>query len=113
MAGERRDDHAVARLADDGVEHAADLSFRRDEARHLGVGGVDEEQVHALVAEAGEPGEVGEPAVERKLIELDVAGVQHDAGGGADRDRDRVRDGVVDREVLALEGPVLGPLSPR
>ena len=31
----------------------------------LGVGGVDEEQVDALVAEPGEPGEVGEPPVER------------------------------------------------
>ena len=31
-------------------------------------------------AEPGEPGQVGEPAVERQLVHLEVAGVQHHAG---------------------------------
>ncbi len=85
------------------VEHRADLALGDHEAGHLGVGGVDQEQVHALVAEPGEAGQVGEPAVERQLVELDVAGVQHQPGRGADGDRERVRDRVVDREVLAVE----------
>ena len=51
VTGERRDDDPLLRLADDGVEHSADLPFRRDESGHLGIGGVDQEEVHALVTE--------------------------------------------------------------
>ena len=42
-----------------------------------------------------------------QLVHLEVAGVQHQPGRGADRDRQRVRDRVVDRDELALEGPDL------
>ena len=84
-----------------------------DEPGHLGVGGVDQEQVDALVAEPGEPAEVGQPAVERQLVELDVAGVQHQAGRRADADRERVRDGVVDREVLAGRTARAAAVRPR
>ena len=79
---------------------------------HLGVGGVDQEQVDALVAEPGEPGQVGEPAVERQLVELDVAGVQHQPGRRADGDRERVRDRVVDREELAVPRARAAAASP-
>ena len=72
---------------------------------HLGVGGVGEEQVDALLAEPGERAQVGDPAVERELVHLEVAGVQHQAGAGADRDRERVGDGVVDRDELEVERP--------
>ena len=50
------------------------------EAGDLGVGRVGEEQVDALLAEPGERAQVGEPAVERQLVHLEVAGVQHHAG---------------------------------
>ena len=85
------------------VQHRPDLPLGRDEPGHLGVGRVHQEQVDTLVAELGEPAEVGEPAVQRQLIELDVAGVQHGAGRCADADRQRVRDRVVDREELQVE----------
>ena len=52
-------------------------------------------------AEPGEAAEVGEPAVQRQLVHLEVAGVQDQAGAGPDRHRERVRDRVVDREELA------------
>ena len=39
---------------EDAVEHRADVALGRDEAGHLGVGGVDQEQVDALLAEPGE-----------------------------------------------------------
>ena len=55
--------------------------------------------------------QVGEPAVERQLVHLEVAGVQHEAGGRADRDRQRVGDRVVDREELAVERPELLPVA--
>ena len=90
VAGERRHDHPLAGLADDLVEHATDLPFGGDEAGDLGIGGIDEEQVDALVAEPTEPGEIGEPAVERELVQFDVAGVQCQTRTGADGDGDGI-----------------------
>ena len=77
----------------------------------LGVGGVGEEQVDALLAEPGERAQVGDPAVERQLVHLEVAGVQHHAGAGADRDGERVGDGVVDRDELEVEGTEADPVA--
>ena len=82
-----------------------DLPLRGDEAGDLGVGRVRQQQVDPGRAEAGEAGQVGEAAVQRQLVHLEVAGVQHGAGRRLDRHRERVRDGVVDREELALERP--------
>ena len=69
----------------------------------LGVGGVGEEEVDALLAQPRERAQVGDPAVERQLVHLEVAGVQHQAGAGADRDRQGVGDRVVDRDELEVE----------
>ena len=63
-------------LVEDPVEHRADVLLGGGEARHLGVGGVGQEQVDALLAEPGERAQVGDPAVERQLVHLEVAGVQ-------------------------------------
>ena len=81
------------------------------EAGHLGVGRVDQEQVHALLAQPGEGPQVGDPLVERELVHLEVAGVQHQAPAGPDRHRQAVRDRVVDRDELAVEGPEPLPAS--
>ena len=59
------------------MQRRADLTLRRPDAGDLGVGGVAEEEVDTGVAESRHPGQVGGPAVGRKLIEFDVAGVQH------------------------------------
>ena len=90
-------------LAEDLVEHRRDLALGGHHAGHLGVGRVGHQQVDALGAEPGEAGQVGEPAVQRQLVHLEVAGVQHHAGRGPDGHRERVGDGVVDREELAVE----------
>jgi hypothetical protein len=81
------------------------------EAGDLGVRGVDKEQVHALLAQAGERTQVGDAAVEGELVHLEVAGVQHEPGRGADGDRQAVRDRVVHRDELAVEGAELLPLA--
>ena len=70
---------------------------------HLGVGGVGEEEVDALLPQPREGPQVGEPAVERQLVHLEVAGVQQRAARGAHRDGERVGDRVVDRDELAVE----------
>ena len=80
------------RLANTRSQRGRDLALAGDEAGHLGVGGVGQQQVDALLAEPGERGQVGEPAVQRQLVHLEVAGVQHGAGGGPDRRR-RARPG--------------------
>jgi len=110
VAGEAGHDHPALGVVEDALQHRPDLPLGNDEPGHVGVGGVDQEQVDALVAEPGEAGQVGQPAVQRQLVELDVAGVQHQTGGRADGHRERVRDGVVHREVLAVELAVPGAL---
>ena len=82
------------------------------EAGHLGVGRVDQEQVDALVAEAGEAAQVGDPLVERELVHLEVARVQDQAGAGADRDGEAVGDRVVDGEELEVERARASSSSP-
>ena len=99
-------DHPALGAADQPVQVGADLAFRRADAGNLGVGRIAQEQIHPGVAEPRHAGKVGGAAVQRQLVELDVTGVQDGARSGVDRDRQGVRDGVVDREVLALEDPV-------
>ena len=60
----------------------------------LGVRRVAEQQVDAAVAELGELADVGAQAVDRRVVELPVAGVEDAAGGGLDADPDRVGDRV-------------------
>src|SRR6187431_1582701 len=47
-------------------------------------------------AESRERAQIGQPAVEGKLVHLEVARDQNGAGGRADGDSQRIRDGVVD-----------------
>ena len=80
-----------------------DLALGRREAGDLGVRGVGEEEVDALLPSRAKARRSVSPAVERQLVHLEVAGVQQGAAGGAHRDGERVRDRVVDRDELAVE----------
>ena len=108
IGGEARDDDPAFGAADQPVQRRADLAFRRSDARDLGIRRVAQEQVDAGVAEPRHARQVGGPAVERQLVELDVAGVQDSACAGVDRDGQAAGNRVVDREVLALEHAVRG-----
>ena len=59
------------------VEDRRDLLLGGGEAGDLGVGGVGQEEVDALLPQPRERPQVGDPAVERELVHLEVAGVQH------------------------------------
>ena len=85
------------------VDGRRDLALGRREPGDLGVGRVGEEEVDALLPEPREGAQVGEPAVQRQLVHLEVAGVQQRAGRRADDDGERVGDGVVDRDELEVE----------
>ncbi|GAA2603161.1 hypothetical protein GCM10010304_60390 [Streptomyces roseoviolaceus] len=104
MAGEARDDDALAGAGEDLAQDVGDLPLGRDEPRDLGVRRVREEEVDTLFAQTCERVEVREAAVQRELVHLEVAGVDRHARGGADGHGQRVRDGVVDRDELAVEG---------
>ncbi len=103
VRGEGRDDHALGGLAEEPVQGGADFLLGGGEARHVGVRGVRHEQVHAFFAQLGEVAEVGDPAVQRQLVHLEVAGVQHGAAGGAEEHGEGVRDRVVDGDEFAFE----------
>ena len=55
----RDDDAAVGVVAQEVADHRTDGRLRRREARPLGVGGVGQQQLHALAADLAEAGEVG------------------------------------------------------
>jgi hypothetical protein len=54
---------------------------------------------------------VGDPPVQRELVHLEVTGVQHRAGAGADRHRQGVGDRVVDRHELQVERAERDPVA--
>ena len=111
VAGEAGDDDALLGGGEDLVEHGRDLPLADHDAGHFRVGGVRHQQVDAVGTEPGEAADVGQPAVQRELVHLEVAGVQNEAGRGADGDRERVGDRVVHREELEVEGADLLPCA--
>ena len=111
VAGKGRDDDAAGGVREQPVERRRNFDLGRREAGDLRVGGVHLEEVDALLAEAGKGAQVGDAAVERQLVHLEVAGVEDRARGRAHEDRKRIWDRVVDRDELEVEGLDLLPLT--
>jgi hypothetical protein len=105
------DDDALGRLAEQPVQGGPDFLLGGGEARDVGIGRIRHEQVHAFFAQLGEVPEVGDAAIQRQLVHLEVTGVQDGAARGAEEHGQGVRDGVVDGDELAFEGPVLLDLA--
>jgi hypothetical protein len=70
----------------------------------LDVGRIGHQQDHPRLAELGNAAQVGQAVVEGRLVELEVAGVDHHAGGRVDREANRVGDRVGHRKRLDREG---------
>ena len=100
---ETGNDDAARRLGHDCLDDRADRTLGGGETGDVGVGGVDHEQVDTGFAEAAERAQVGDAMVQRKLIHLEVASVQHGAGGGLDRYSERIRNRVVHGEEFKIE----------
>ena len=66
----------------------------------VGVGRVGEEQPHPVAPQGLDAGQVGAPAVERRLVDLEVARVVDDALRRGDGERAGVGDGVGHRDEL-------------
>ncbi len=113
MRGERGDDHAPGRVADDPLERRRDDLLALGDALALGVRRVGEQQREPCLAEAPELREIGAPAVDRRVVDLEVARVQERALIGVQRDRDRVGDRVRDAHELGAERADLHRLAVR
>ncbi len=111
VRGEAGHDHPLPADGEDPLQHRGDVPLRRHEAGDLGVGGVDHQQVDALGADPGEGPQVGQPAVQRQLVGLEVAGVQDRAGRRPHRHGQRVGNRVVDGEELQVESADRDPVA--
>ena len=105
VARERRDDHAALERLHDLAEGLADGPLRGGVARVLGPGRVGQEAGDAFGAEPGEDREVGELAVDRGVVELEVAGVDDRPDRRLEGDAHRVGDRVADAERDDAERP--------
>ena len=103
VRGEHRDHDRALGLGDEPLEHLADVRLVPGRALRVDVGGVAHQERDARVAERAEAVRVQVLAVRRPLVELEVAGVDHDAGVGRDRERGGVRDRVRDADRLDAE----------
>ena len=72
-------------------------------ARALGVGGIGEHAEHALVADRGDSRKIGRLAVDRRLIELEVAGMEDRSNRRAQRERASPGDRVVHVDELGFD----------
>ncbi len=105
VARERRDEDLAFGVGDQVSEDLAHLGLGTGHASALRVRGVGQHQVDALLREPGDRRVVGEHPVDRRLVELEVAGVQDVALRRAHEDAHRVRDGVIHGEEVERERP--------
>ena len=102
------DNALLGSLAEQVADAFGHLVLGGGEARALRVGGVAQQCQHATAAVLGNGGQIGGAAGKRGVVDLEVAGLDHDTGGTLDGERHRVRNGVVhmdglDRKAAQLE----------
>ncbi len=101
--GEGRDDQPPARAGEDLLERLDHFGFRAGEAAAVDVGAVGEERQHPLGAELREAVDVEMLAVDRRLIDLEVAGVDDDAERRMNGQRHAVGHAVRDADEFDRE----------
>ncbi len=107
VAGERSDDHAALEAFHDLAERLAHGSLRERVAGILRARGVGQKAYDAVLSEFGQHGEIRAAAVDRRMVELEVAGSHDSAHRCVERHAHRVRDRMADAERLDPEGPDL------
>ena len=113
VRGEARHEHAPLPRRDDLAERLADEALGAGESWALRVRRVTQHQVDATIPDVRETADIGAQPVDRRVIELVVAGVEDPQAAGLEHDRDRVRDRVRHADELRpegadLDGAVLG-----
>src|SRR4030095_15905940 len=89
---ECRDDQLAPRAREDLLERFDDLELGSGEAAPIDVRAVGEEREDAFRAQGGETVDVEMFAVDRRLVDLEVAGVDDDPGRRMDSERDAIWD---------------------
>ena len=103
-ARRERRDHELARgAAEDLLEAVEDVALGSRVAAAVGVGAVGEERQDAARPELGEPVQVERLAVERRLIDLEVARMDDRARRRVNRQRQAVGDAVRHAQELDAE----------
>ncbi len=104
MLDEKARDHQLALGAGENLlERLDDVDLGSGEALAIDVGAVGEERQHALGAELGEAVQVEVLAVDRRLVDLEVAGEEHHADRAGDGDGHAVGHAVRDADELEGE----------
>ena len=105
--GEAGDQHLARRRAAQLLDAVPHRAFRRRVARPLDVGAVAEQRQHAFLAVAREGVQVEGLAVDRRLVHLEVAGMDDHAQRRAHGQRHAIDRAVRDVDELDLERPDL------
>ena len=90
----------AVRAREELFERVDDLDLRAGEALAIDVGAVGKQREHALRAQLREAMQVEVLAVDRRLIDLEVAGVDDRAGRRGDGERHAVGHAVRDANEL-------------
>ena len=101
----------AGRAREDLLERVDDFDLGSRPATPIDVGAVGKERQHALCAKRREPVEVEVLAVERRLVHLEVAGVNDDAGRRVQRQGDAVRHAVRHADELDLNRADRDPIA--
>ena len=99
------------RAREDLLEPVDHVELRSGEALAIDVRAVGEQRQHARRPELREPMEVHVLAVERRLVDLEVAGVNHHAARRVNRDRHAVGHAVRHAQELDRERPDLHAIA--
>ncbi len=93
------------------LEAVDDLDFRSGEPLPIDVRAVGQQRQDPGGSELREPVKIDVLAVERRLVDLEVPRVDHDAARRLDRDRHAVRDAVRHAQELDRERSDLHPIA--
>ncbi len=107
----RADEDAAFGFAEDLREGRVDHAFRRGGAGLIGIGGIRHQGQHAAPAKFGQLGKIGRLAIHRRVIEFEVAGMDHQSGGRGDAHAHAIGNGVRHAEEFQPERAELDPAA--
>ena len=102
-AGKGGENHPAFGITNVAIEVGEHGPLRRRETGQLGVGGITEKAQHPLLAVVGHALDVEILAIDRGVVEFEVAGEDHHASGGGNRQGEAVGEGVGVADELHLE----------